>query len=96
MKTAGKHVTPSRRICHMKTMLSVAVAGFSLAAAIMPAEAQFQSRAPSQQLVRKDAKGQDVAIPRPSNRAECLANRRALGFDIKKQGAGICDRLFPK
>jgi hypothetical protein len=37
-----------------------------------------------------------MVLPLPANRAECLANRRALGYNIKTQGAGICNRLFPK
>lgn len=74
----------------MKTMLMIAVAGALLAAVPSSADAQR-----GQYITRTTTSGQTKVLPLPTNKAQCLANRRALGYNIKKQGEGRCKSLFP-
>jgi hypothetical protein len=77
----------------MRTALIVAtILGSWLAISVSPVDARNFDGS----VMRKNAKGQEVRMQLPSNRAECLANRRALGFNLKTQGAGRCDQLFPR
>jgi hypothetical protein len=46
-------------------------------------------------MTRSHLKGHPVVLPIPHNRAECLSNRQKLGYNIKTQGGGVCDQLFP-
>ncbi len=76
----------------MKTLLKIAVAGVLLAAAsVSSAEAQR-----GQFITRTTIDGKTMVLPLPRTRAECLDNRRKLGYNIKKHGAGVCNQFFPK
>ena len=72
-------------------MLIVAVLGSVVLA--VPAVAQ---RGGGRLMTRATLSGQSKVQRVPRNRQQCLANRRALGFNIETQSAGRCDKTFPK
>ena len=76
----------------MRAISIIAVAALVSVGTPSFAAAQGMGRT-GEYMTRTSKSGQSMVLRIPRTRAECLANRRALGH---KKGGGRCDRLFPR
>jgi hypothetical protein len=82
----------------MKRTLPGLIAGSVVAifaTAVAEAQTPKESRPGVGYMTRQNASGEKMILRQPATCGQCLANRRALGYDPATQGPGVCAKHFP-